>query len=394
MQGREISHQFSVVYQHRVIFSDRVFDPGNPTLAEVLEPSVSGLPARVLVCVDSGLAERLPVARQVGDYFQVHGDRIALAADPLVLSGGEAAKRDSATFDRCVDALQAAGIDRHSYLLAVGGGALLDAAGFAGSVVHRGVRQVRVPSTVLAQADAGIGVKNGINHRGSKNFLGCFGPPAAVINDFSLLAGLPLPHRRQGTVEAVKVALLRDAKFFDWIEANAQRLASGDEPAMRQLIYRCAQLHLEHIATGGDPFERGSARPLDFGHWAAHRLEQLSKFSISHGQAVAVGICIDAFYATRVGLLPQAVLRRITTVLEDLGFAFSSGSAELVDGAWVERVMQGIEAFREHLGGHLSITMLGGIGRPVELHEIDKAVMRECVMRFGSAYADALGGAS
>ena len=112
----------------------------------------------------------------------------------------------------------------------------------------------------------------------------------AVVNDFTLLRGLPAEHWRDGTAEAVKVALIRDGAFFEWLDERAGLLAGRDEAAMRHLIFRCAQLHIRQITAGGDPFERGSARPLDFGHWAAHKLEQLSNFSITHGHAVAVGM--------------------------------------------------------------------------------------------------------
>ena len=169
-------------------------------------------------------------------------------------------------------------IDRHSSVIAIGGGAMLDVVGFAAAITHRGVRLIRMPTTVLAQNDAGIGVKNGVNYLGKKNFLGSFAPPFAVINDFTLLYTLRPQQWRDGTAEAVKVALIRDRAFFEWIEANAARLVERDSTAFRFLIRRCAELHLEHITAGGDPFERGSARPLDFGHWSAHKMESLSQF--------------------------------------------------------------------------------------------------------------------
>ena len=167
-------------------------------------------------------------------------------------------------------------VDRHSYVLALGGGALLDVAGYAAAVAHRGVRVIRLPTTVLAQNDAGVGVKNGLNAYGKKNFLGTFAPPWAVIDDELFLTTLSARDWRAGTSEAVKVALLRDAAFFAELERLAPAVAERDLGAMRALIRRCAELHLAHIAGGGDPFEMGCARPLDFGHWSAHKLERLS----------------------------------------------------------------------------------------------------------------------
>ena len=136
-------------------------------------------------------------------------------------------------------------------------------------------------------------MKNGVNAFGMKNLLGSFAPPFAVLNDADFLRTLQPRDKIAGVAEAVKVALIRDRAFFDWLEASADALRACEGAAMSRMIRRCAELHLDHIATGGDPFEMGSARPLDFGHWAAHKLEQLSRFRLCHGEAVAIGIALD-----------------------------------------------------------------------------------------------------
>jgi 3-dehydroquinate synthase len=376
----EIRGTFSVTYDHRVLFSDGVFDPANGTLADVMPTGEAGRPAGVVAFVDAGAARAMAgLAGRVAEYLRGWPGRLRLAGEPVVVPGGEAAKRGTETFDLAVRALHDAGLDRHSYALIVGGGAVLDAVGFAASVVHRGVRHVRVPTTVLGQNDAGIGVKNGIDLFGRKNFLGTFAPPVAVVNDFTLLRGLPAEHWRDGTAEAVKVALIRDGAFFEWLDERAGALAGRDEAAMRRLIFRCAELHIRQITTGGDPFERGSARPLDFGHWAAHKLEQMSNFSVTHGHAVAVGMAIDTLYAARAGLLAGADADRVVGCLRKLGFELAVGP--LVGGIGRDALgplLDGVAEFREHLGGELSITMLRGIGQAVELHEIDLDLMRRC----------------
>lgn len=361
--GGEIRGGFEVRYEHRVLFTDGVFELGNPALAGVLAAKDR---ANVIVFVDSALARRAP---EIAAYLQAHA---RLLRPPVIVPGGEAAKRDSAAFERAVQELHDVGLDRHSYCLIVGGGAVLDAVGFAAAVVHRGVRVVRVPTTVLAQDDAGVGVKCGIDAFGKKNFLGAFAPPWAVLNDFALLRGLPAEHWRDGTIEAVKVGLIRDAGFFGWVEASVPKLRERDEDAFRYLIRRSAELHVAHIAGGGDPFERGSARPLDFGHWAAHKVEQLTRFAVSHGSAVATGIAIDTLYARRAGLTTEAVAARVFRVLRGLGFPLTA-DVEAAD------VMAGLGEFREHLGGELTITLLRDVGRAVEVHEVDAALMRQCV---------------
>ncbi|MBM3845333.1 MAG: 3-dehydroquinate synthase, partial [Verrucomicrobia bacterium] len=270
-------------------------------------------------------------------------------------------------------------IDRHSYILAVGGGALLDMAGLAASTAHRGVRQVRIPSTTLSQNDSGVGVKNGINAFGKKNFIGTFAPPFAVINDLSLLKSLPARDKRAGYSEAVKVALIRDWEFFEWLEAQSSALRRFSPGPMERLIHRCAELHVHHIATSGDPFEFGSARPLDFGHWAAHKLEQLSDYRLRHGEAVAIGIALDALYSKRMGFIDAVSCDRALGLLEKLGFDLFAEELKLTDQAGSRRVLQGLEEFREHLGGQLTVTLLRGIGQGFEVHEMDEAKVALCI---------------
>jgi 3-dehydroquinate synthase len=264
-------------------------------------------------------------------------------------------------------------------VLAVGGGALLDVAGLAAATAHRGVRHVRVPTTVLSQNDSGVGVKNGINAFGKKNFIGTFAPPFAVINDFDFLATLPDRDKRAGCAEAVKVALIRDSQYFEQLERDAGRLAAFDPDAMQSMIRRSAELHLDHIAAGGDPFEFGSARPLDFGHWAAHKLEQLSDYQLRHGEAVAIGIALDTIYSRNVGLLPAPAAERVLALLENLGLELFSNEMLHLDAESQLAVLKGLEDFREHLGGELTLTMLQDIGHGVEIHEINLPKMRDAM---------------
>ena len=230
---------------------------------------------------------------------------------------------------------------------------------------------MRIPTTTLSQDDSGVGVKNGINAFGKKNFIGTFAPPYAVINDFDLLASNSPRDKRAGYVEAVKVALIRDRDFFEAIERDADRLHAFDSDAMEQLIYRCAELHVNHIATSGDPFEFGSARPLDFGHWAAHKLEQLSDYAIRHGEAVAIGIALDTIYSRKMGYLDAASAERVLLLLERLGFELFANELLNVDSENNLMVLKGLEEFREHLGGQLSLTLLKAIGQGFEVHTMN-----------------------
>jgi 3-dehydroquinate synthase len=180
---------------------------------------------------------------------------------------------------------------------------------------------------------------------------------------------------RSGWAEVLKHGLICDAAFFDWIEQNAVALAAFEPEPTRRLIFRSAELHLNHIATGGDPFEMGSARPLDFGHWAAHKLEQLSEYRLRHGEAVAIGIALDVTYARLRGLLAPVAAARVLSLLERLGFELFASELLHTDEHGQLLVVAGLEEFREHLGGELTITLLSDIGQGVEVHEMDSHVV-------------------
>jgi 3-dehydroquinate synthase len=232
---------------------------------------------------------------------------------------------------------------------------------------------VRVPTTVLAQNDSGVGVKNGVNAFGVKNFVGSFAPPFAVLNDAIFLRTLQPRDRIAGMAEAVKVALIRDAVFFEWLESQVDALRASEPEAMARMIRRCAELHMRQIAHGGDPFESGSARPLDYGHWSAHKLEALTGNELRHGEAVAIGIALDGRYAVQVGMLAAGREERIFGLLKRLGFYLWHAALERRDaqGRWL--VLEGLREFREHLGGELSVTLLREIGRGEEVHAMDEA---------------------
>ena len=367
----EIRRSIQVVWQLRVFFTEDVFAPDNLTLRDVLADIA---PRKVLIVLEDSLAQALPeIEPQIQKYFTAHADRLQLVRPPVFVSGGEDAKNSSTLVSNLHAQLHQHHLDRHSYLMAIGGGALLDVAGFAAATAHRGIRLVRIPTTTLSQADSGVGVKNGLNAFGQKNFIGTFTPPYAVINDFNLLATLKPRDKRSGYVEAVKIACIRDAGFFAEIERDSGPLAAFEPATMRQLIRRCAEQHLDHLATNGDPFEIGSARPLDFGHWSAHKLEQLSHFRISHGEAVAIGMALDVIYSRNLGLLDAPSAERILQLLERLGFMLFA--FELLNSGDQGRlaVLAGLEEFREHLGGELSITLLKAIGTSVEVHEMNSA---------------------
>jgi 3-dehydroquinate synthase len=373
----EIQWSIQVNWQLRAFFTEDVFVPTNLTLKTALADVA---PRKVLVVLEDSLALAQPnLSRQIENYFSAHAEKLQLVCPPILIAGGERSKNSDKFVTEIHSQIDRHHIDRHSYLIAVGGGALLDVAGFAAATAHRGVRHVRIPTTTLSQADSGVGVKNGINAFGKKNFIGTFAPPFAVINDFNLLATLKPRDKRAGYVEAMKVACIRDKNFFDEIERDAEDLISFDPAAMKHLIRRCAELHLDHIATNGDPFETGSARPLDFGHWSAHKLEQLSNFQIPHGEAVAIGIALDVTYSRNAGLLNEKSCERILKLLEQLGFNLFADELLQKNSGGSFQILAGLEEFREHLGGELTVTLLQEIGRGAEVHEMSLTKIIEAI---------------
>jgi 3-dehydroquinate synthase len=255
---------------------------------------------------------------------------------------------------------------------------VLDMVSFAAAIAHRGIRVIRFPTTVLAQADSGVGVKNSINLFGKKNFIGTFVPPFAVINDVEFLDTLEPRDRIAGVIEAVKVALLKDAPFFNDIAANAARVAT-DNAILHRVIARSAELHLQHICGNGDPFELGSARPLDFGHWAAHKLESMTGHRLRHGEAVAIGIALDLSYSVRKGFLDRATAQRIIGVLETIGFQLWDEALDSREGDGSHTLIAGLREFREHLGGELHITLLRAIGASFEVTDMDESLILESI---------------
>jgi len=366
---------FDIRFEYKVFFTTHLFDQKNDAFRSFLQETKSpGVARKVLFVLDNGVVQHHPMlVQQIKNYFAGEPD-IRLVEDMILLPGGEATKNSEEYFQNIISAVNKYGIDRHSFLVAIGGGSVLDVAGYAAAVAHRGIRHIRIPTTVLSQNDSGVGVKNGINYFNKKNFLGSFTPPVAVFNDSHFLTTLDDAEWRSGISEAIKVSLIKDAEFFKWLEANAEKMVSRDMAAMQYQIKRCAELHLQHIA-GADPFESGSSRPLDFGHWSAHKLEQLSNFTIRHGEAVAIGIALDTVYSFLSGRLEESAMKRVLQLIRNLGFALTDSLLDVSD----ERspLLDGLNEFREHLGGRLTIMLLRDIGKGEEVHEIDTTLVRK-----------------
>ncbi len=368
-----IKASFEVTYDFPVYFLDDFFSEDEQLLKEILSITSEKKPI-IFPIVENAIVEAFPTI--VSD-LEALFLRLDMPITPsFVIAGGESGKNDEALVPQIIDQCIEHNIDRHSYILAIGGGAFIDMVGYAAAITHRGIRLLRMPTTVLGQNDAGVGVKNAINYKERKNFLGTFSPPHAVINNYKFITKLSERDKRAGIAEAIKVALIKDSHFFEELVQQCTELKSFDRLAMKNMIHKCAKLHLTHICQNGDPFERGSARPLDFGHWSAHAIEELSGFELRHGEAVAIGILVDSRYAFYKNWLTQHEYQLIENLILTLGFSITKSVLSKLD------IELSLDNFRTHLGGELCITMLQGIGRSCEVNDIDNKLMQKSVSYF------------
>lgn len=366
---------FHVRFRHRLRFTNDVLNTDSDVLADLLEPSEDRIP-RVQFWVDECVAGANPdLKHRLHAFARRYQNRFQVIGNPQFVPGGEAVKNDVHILERMLKVMNEADLDRRSYVVVIGGGAVLDAVGFATAIAHRGLRLVRIPTTTLAQADSGVGVKNGVNLFQKKNWLGSFAVPWGVVNDRRMLETLSDRDFRCGFSEAVKVSLLKDPAFFERIYKDASAIAQR-RSEFWQVIEDSALWHLRHITAGGDPFEMLEARPLDYGHWSAHKLEAMTQFELRHGEAVAIGVAVDTVYSSLVHGLPETDADRVLQTLERLGLLINHPALMQSD-----ELFQGLEEFRQHLGGRLTVTMLSAIGKPLDVHEVDRAGMKEAIQR-------------
>ncbi len=368
--------EFTVPFVHRLRFTQDVFGTDQAVLAELLTPS-GGTPSKIQFWLDEQVARAQPQLKShIRLFVSTHSDHVRMAGNIQTVPGGEAVKNDIHMIERMLHCMHAADLDRRSYVVVIGGGAVLDAVGFAAAMAHRGIRLIRLPTTTLAQADSGVGVKNAVNLFEQKNWIGTFAVPWAVINDAALLETLSDRDFRCGFAEAVKVTLMKDADAFESLDDSADQIRERDWSAAAPVIQRSAELHLSHITRGGDPFEALEARPLDYGHWSAHKLEVMTGFKLRHGEAVSIGVALDTLYSSLVHGLPKEDADRTVACLVRLGLpVFHSALND------TKALFDGLEQFRQHLGGRLTLTMLPAIGSMITVHDVDRSAMRIALHR-------------
>ncbi|MGA1840576.1 MAG: 3-dehydroquinate synthase [bacterium] len=372
----KIEQKITVKFSYTIHFTRNLFAPENTVLKEVM----GNKQPKVLVFADTGVATSWPgLEHRIGEWFDKHPECGTMVSPVILVPGGEQCKNDFEYLKVIARNMRITKLDRHSCVIIIGGGAVLDAVGFIASITHRGVRHMRIPTTVLSQNDSGVGVKNSINLYDTKNYFGTFTPPCGVINDLDFLKTLELRDWLAGISEAFKVAIIKDRKFLYDLVRNTKKLYSRDERAMEMLVRRCAKIHAEHIATCGDPFEFGTARPLDFGHWSAHYIEILTKHELRHGEAVAIGIALDMTIALNRGMINQEEYGLVCQGLKDCGFSLWHSILEKKDENNLFCIYKGLEEFRQHLGGELTLIMPDHLGQSCQINSISYEEIKQAL---------------
>ena len=380
------NQKITVNYDYPVHFTHDVFSLDNHILVDTINRLNENRRHRIQIFIDSGVAETWPnINNTIKKYFDTYANTLQLVCEPEIVPGGERAKNRRDAAERVMESIADHHLCRQSFVIIIGGGSVLDIVGLAAALVHRGVRQIRIPTTVLAQDDSGVGVKNGIDAYGVKNYAGTFAPPFGVIIDFDFLQTLEDRYWSGGIAEAFKVAIIKDAEFFDYLCEHAVSLKNRNQQIMEQVIRRSAIIHLDHIQSNGDPFESGTARPLDFGHWSAHKLEVMSGYELGHGHAVAIGIALDSYYAWQTGHITEEAFNRIIKAFNETGLPVWSSLLERQTSSGEPEILCGLDDFQEHLGGELHITIPSPIGNKIEITEMDKNIIIEAVKRIKNA---------
>ncbi|HFL8819313.1 MAG TPA: 3-dehydroquinate synthase [Candidatus Azoamicus sp. OHIO2] len=373
-----IKQIFQIKFEYNIFFTENIFDIKNKVLINVFINSCNKKTKAILFVDKKILLLNKKLEQNIINYFKFFEKDVFLVCHPVVICGGERLKNRFLFLKIFYSLLDKYKICRQSYIISLGGGSLQDFIGYLSATTHRGIKLIRIPTTVLSQDDSGVGVKNGINYNGKKNFIGSFSVPHTVINDCNFLSSLDNENFIEGFSEAIKVALINDAALFYLIEHNAEQLLLRNSVYVKDVIYQCAKLHAEHIAKYGDPFESLSSRPLDFGHWAAHKIESMSNYNISHGKSVAIGIIMDCTYSYFIGILQRAIWKKIFFLFIKLKFKIYVKELSVLKNNFYQ-IFDGLEEFREHLGGKLTITLITDIGVKIDIHHINILVYKKVI---------------
>lgn len=311
-------------------------------------------------CADKGLTGRVAVITNP-TVDSLCGDRVRQSlvdagnsVSMIHIPDGEEYK-SSDTLNRVYDGLIDAGLDRNSFIIALGGGVVGDLAGFAAATYMRGIPFVQVPTTLLAQVDSSVGGKTAVDHPRGKNLIGAFYQPRLVLIDVETLTTLPEREFRAGLSEVVKYGVALDYTFFDYLEQQAASVLAMDRDCLIQVVHRCCQLKARVVEL--DERETGLRAVLNYGHTLGHALETLAGYrQLVHGEAVAIGMMLAARISVTLGHCSAAEGVRITALLTNFGFRLTPPAVER------QRLLDALSKDKKGHGGMLSFICNQGIG--------------------------------
>ena len=301
-----------------------------------------------------------------GDRLTAGLNRAGLEPDGIVIAPGEESK-DWSHLARLIDDLTTRGVGRGDHIVAFGGGVIGDLAGFAASILKRGVGLVQVPTSLLAMVDGAVGGKTAINTTAGKNMVGAFHQPSLVLIDPDCLDSLPVRELRAGYAEIVKYGLISDPDFFAWCEANGAILLAGDQAAREQAIAACVAMKAAIVAED-ERDEAGRRALLNLGHSFAHAIEAESGYRLLHGEAVAIGLCLAFRLSAEHGLCPAEDAERVESHLRAVALPTTLDEAGLAaDG---ERLAERIRHDKKAVDGKVRLILARGIGQAFVVDDV------------------------
>ncbi len=343
-------------------------------------------PQRYAINIGSGSLEQIGSLYPLGNYSQIIVvvddktppdlrkrllDSLPSGTGTVVIPGGDKHK-NLANIEKIWRAAHAAGCDRSSLFINLGGGVIGDMGAFAASTYMRGVDFLNIPTTLLAQVDSSIGGKTAFNFDGVKNLIGSFRQPVSVIIDIETLASLPRREFTSAFGEIIKHGLIADADHF--IQATAKRPAEFNSQELEDIIYGSCMIKLGIFKD--DPIEKGARKLLHFGHAVGHAIEALSLETdgpLLHGEAVSLGMAAEATISANTGLLSSEDLSTIIQALNKAGLPTK------IRGYRLEDVITRMRSGKNNTGGKLNLTLLEGLGHATYDHEVPESVVKEAL---------------
>jgi len=293
---------------------------------------------------------------------------VGVSVIPIILPDGEAYK-NTETLNKIYDALLQNRCERSTTLIALGGGVIGDLTGYAAATYLRGVPFIQIPTTLLSQVDSSVGGKTGINHPLGKNMIGAFYQPQVVLADIDTLKTLPVREFSAGMAEVIKYGLIRDADFFEWLEAHIEKLMSLEESAISEAIYRSCQNKADVVAR--DEHETGERALLNLGHTFGHAIENAMGYGVwLHGEAVAAGTMMAADLSQRMGWLSAAEVARIRALLTKARLPLDAPKL----GA--DKYLELMQMDKKVADGKIRLVLQQGIGKSVITSDYDADKLR------------------